>query len=58
MADSVIMEKYPINNFVLRMNEKGKDCYFLISGKLSVLKPVEYPNIKISYNNYLIYLIK
>ena len=57
LADSVIMEKYPINNFVLRMNEKGKDCYFLISGKLSVLKPVEYPNIKISYNDYLIYLI-
>ena len=57
LADSVIMEKYPINKFVLRMNEIGRDCYFLISGKLSVLKPVEYQNIKISYNDYLLYLI-
>ena len=57
LADSVVMEKYPVNKFVLRMNEIGRDCYFLISGKLSVLKPVEYPNIKISYNDYLKYLI-
>ena len=52
------MEKYSTNKFVLRMNEKGKNCYFLISGKLSVLKPVEYKNINISYNDYLIYLMK
>ena len=57
LADNVVMEKYPINTFVIRMNEIGRDCYFLISGKLSVLKPVEYPNIKISYNDYLVYLI-
>ena len=57
LADNVVMEKYPVNKFVLRMNEIGRDCYFLISGKLSVLKPVEYPNIKISYNDYLKYLI-
>ena len=56
LADSVVIEKYPINKFVLRMNEIGRDCYFLISGKLSVLKPVEYQKIKISYNDYLIYL--
>ena len=57
LADNVVMEKYPINTFVIRMNEIGRDCYFLISGKLSVLKPVEYPNIKISYYDYLVYLI-
>lgn len=38
------------------MNEIGEDCYFLLSGKVSILKPVEYPNIKLTYKQYFIYL--
>ena len=56
LSESVIVEKYVADKFIIRMNEIGRDCYFLISGKLSVLKPVEYRNIKISYKDYLIYL--
>ena len=56
LSESVIVEKYEADKFIIRMNEIGRDCYFLISGKLSVLKPVEYKNIKISYKDYLIYL--
>ena len=39
------------------MNEKGDNCYFLLSGKLSIMKPVEYKNIKITYQDYVLYLI-
>ena len=56
LSENVIVEKYTADKFIIRMNEKGKDCYFLISGKLSVLKPVEYNNVKISYKDYLMYL--
>ena len=57
LSEHVIVEKYQRNQFVLRMNEIGTDCYFLISGKISILKPVEYKDIRISYKDYLKYLI-
>ena len=41
----------------IEMNEIGKQCYFLISGRLSILKPAFYKDIKISYENYFKYLI-
>ena len=56
LSEKVLIKYYPINNFVLKMNELGQDCYFLISGKLSILKLTEYKNIKISYHDYFIYL--
>ena len=56
LSEKLIINKYPKNKFVVKMNEVGKDCYFLISGKVSVLKPVEYKNMKITYHDYLIYL--
>ena len=57
LANKLIIEKVPENKFIIKMNEKGDNCYFLLSGKLSVLKPVEYKNIKISYQDYILYLI-
>jgi hypothetical protein len=57
LANKLIIEKVQENKFIIKMNEKGDNCYFLLSGKLSVLKPVEYKNIKISYQDYILYLI-
>ena len=57
LADNVFLEKYEKDKFIIRKNEIGKDCYFLLSGRLSILKPVEYKYIKISYENYLKYLL-
>ena len=55
LAERVLVKKYPKNKFVIKMNEIGEDCYFLISGKLSILKPVEY-KLKLTYKDYFIYL--
>ena len=55
LAERVLVKKYPKNKFVVKMNEIGEDCYFLISGKLSILKPVEY-KLKLTYKDYFIYL--
>ena len=57
LANKVIIEKVQENKFVVKMNEKGDNCYFLLSGKLSIMKPVEYKNIQISYRDYIAYLI-
>ena len=55
LAENVVFEKYKKNEYVIKMNEIGEDCYFLVGGKLSVLKPVEY-HIEITYDEYMIYL--
>jgi len=55
LADNVIIEKYKKNQFVVKMNDVGDNCYFLLSGKLSVLKPVEY-HIEITYDEYMQYI--
>ena len=56
LANYLKIEKVPQNKFVIKMYEKGDNCYFLLSGKLSILKPVEYKNIRISYQDYMLYL--
>ena len=55
LADNVSIEKYNQNEFVVRMNEKGDNCYFLLSGILSVLKPVTY-HIELTCDEYLQYV--
>ena len=57
LADNVLFEKYEKGKFIIRKNDIGKDCYFLLSGRLSILKPVEYKYIKISYEDYFKYLL-
>lgn len=56
LSKRVMIKNYPSDNFVVKMNEIGEDCYFLISGKLSILKPVEYKDLKVSYREYFIYI--
>ena len=55
LSEKVIIKKYEKDNFVLKMNEIGKDCFFLISGKISILKPTEY-NVSIFLREYFTYL--
>ena len=55
LSENVVIEKYKKNEFVIKMNEIGDDCYFLVSGELSVLKPVEY-HIEMKYDDYIKYL--
>ena len=57
LVENVMFEKYEKNKFIIKMNDIGKDCYFLISGKLSILKPVEYKHIEITYDDYFKYLL-
>lgn len=57
LVDHTIIEKYKKNDFIIKMNDIGKNCYFLISGRLSILKPIFYKNIKISYEDYFKYLL-
>ena len=41
----------------MKFNEIGDKCYFLLSGKLSILKPVEYKNIALTPKDYIRYLV-
>ena len=56
LSEYVILEKYDENKIVIKYGDIGGDCYFLLSGKISILKPVEYKKINISYHDYLKYL--
>ena len=56
LSEKVSIKIYQKNKFLAKMNEIGEDCFFLVSGKVSILKPVEYPLIKITYKEYFIYL--
>jgi len=56
LADSVILEKFDENKTVMKYGDVGHDCYFLLSGRIRILKPVLYKGIKITYHNYLKYL--
>ena len=57
LADNVLIEQYEKDKFIIRKNDIGKDCYFLLSGRVSILKPVEYKYLKITYEQYLKYLL-
>ena len=51
------IEKVPENKFVIKMNDIGDKCYFLLSGKLSIMKPIEYKNVQMRFSEYITYLI-
>lgn len=57
LANNVLFEKLNKGKFIIKKNEIGKDCYFLLNGRASILEPVEYKYIKISYENYFKYLL-
>ena len=56
LSEKVILKNYLKNDFIIKRNERGDECYFLLSGKISVLRPVEYSGIKITYKEYFLYL--
>ena len=57
IAQKVYIRKYDKNKFVIRMNDIGNETFFLISGRLSILKPFEYKHIQISYEDYFKYAL-
>ena len=57
LSNQLTIEKIPENKFVVKFNEIGDKCYFLLSGKLSILKPVEYKNISLTPKEYIRYLV-
>ena len=44
--------------FLLKLNELSNKCYFLIEGKISILKPIKLLNIELTYEQYLQYLFE
>ena len=57
LTDAVKIIKCPENYYIIRMFEIGEQCYFLLNGRLSILKPVEYKNVKITYEQYFRYIM-
>ena len=57
LSTKLKIEKVPENKFVIKMNEIGDKCYFLLSGKLSIMKPAEYKNISLTSSDYIHYLL-
>ena len=57
LSTKLTIEKVPENKFVIKYNGIGDKCYFLLSGKLSIMKPVEYKNIQLTTKDYIRYLL-
>ena len=57
LTDTVKILKFKENEYIIKMFEIGEQCYFLVSGRLTVLKPVEHKNVKITYEEYFRYII-
>ena len=57
LTDTVKILKFKENEYIIKMFEIGEQCYFLLNGRLTVLKPVEHKNIKITYEEYFRYII-
>ena len=57
LSTQLTIEKVPENTFVIKMNDIGDKCYFLLSGKLSIMKPIEYKNVSLNALDYIHYLI-
>lgn len=57
LSNQLRIEKVKENKFIIKMNDVGDKCYFLLSGKLSILKPVEYKNIPVTTSEYIHYLV-
>ena len=56
LSEKVFIKHYPKNSIISKINETGDECYFLISGKIGIIKPIEYRDIQMTYHDYLIYL--
>ena len=57
LVENSYIEKYLKNELVVKMNDIGSNWYFLISGRLSILKPILYDNIKVTYESYFKYFL-
>ena len=56
LSEKVFIKHYPKSSIISKINENGDECYFLISGKIGILRPMEYRDIQMTYHDYFIYL--
>ena len=56
LSERLFIQKIKKNKFVIKKNEAGGDCYFLLSGKMNKLIMHEYKGIKLRYRDYFIYI--
>ena len=56
LSEKVFIKHYPKSSIISKINEIGDECYFLISGKIGIIKPMEYRDIQMTYHDYFIYL--
>ena len=56
LSEKVFIKHYPTSSIISKINENGDECYFLISGKIGIIRPMEYRDIQMTYHDYFIYL--
>ena len=56
LSEKVFIKHYPTSSIISKINETGDECYFLISGKIGIIRPMEYRDIQMTYHDYFIYL--
>ena len=56
LSEKVFIKHYPTSSIISKINENGDECYFLISGKIGIIRPMEYKDIQMTYHDYFIYL--
>ena len=56
-AETLTFQTVPKGNLLFRYKDIGDKCYFLIKGRLSILKPQEL-EVQMSYDEYIRYLIE
>ena len=58
LSEKVFIKHYPQSSIISKINETANECYFLISGKIGIIKPKEYRDVQMTYHDYFIYLKK
>ena len=58
LIEHIIIEKREKGKFLIKLNNKINYVYFLIVGRLSLMKPLEIKNIKMTYDEYIKYLLE
>ena len=56
LSEGIIIKHYPKNSIISKINETGDECYFLLSGKISIIRPMEYRDIQMTIVDYFKYL--
>ena len=58
LIDHIILEKREKGDFLIKLNNKINYVFFLVVGRLSLMKPLEIKNYKMTYDDYIKYLLE